>query len=477
MKISFSTQNGISVKYLAELCGGRLFTEAECERLLRGICTDSREADADTVFVAMRGERVDGHDYIDAALQNGCRCVICEHFDGETSASEVSFIVVGDSELSLAKIAEGYRKAFSYSAVAVTGSVGKTTAKEMIAEVLATQKEVYRSKGNYNSVIGMPLSVMEIDHKTEVAVLEMGMSGFGEIERMSLAAAPQIAVITNIGTSHMEMLGSRENICRAKLEVLAGLVDGGLLILNGDEPLLNGIGGRRYHTVYASIERRDTELFAQNIRVDVDSTTFDIVYRGSVWRDMKLCVAGRHNVYAALYAFAVGMQMGISVEHIRTGLLNFSTVGMRQNRYAWGELTLIEDCYNASPESMIAALDVLEASVRKTGGRAVAVLGDMLELGAQSPALHAKVGQYLANKQVSQLVTVGIGALDIADGAIRSGMSQDCVCSITDREDAERIGSELVSRLRKGDTVLFKASRSVRLERIVAYVKEHFTNI
>ena len=335
MKITFSTQNGISDMRLSELCGGKLCTEAESARLFLGICTDSREADADTVFVAMRGERVDGHAYIDAAIKNGCRCVICEHFDKAIASNEVSFIVVEDSERSLAKIAGSYRKEFSYSAIAVTGSVGKTTTKEMIAEVLSTEKEVYRSRGNYNSVIGMPLSVMEIGERTEVAVLEMGMSGFGEIERMSIAAAPHIAVITNIGTSHMEMLGSRENICRAKLEVLAGLLDGGTLILNGDEPLLKGVRGSRYHALYASIERQDTELFAQNIRVDVDSTVFDIVYKGTVWRDMKLCVVGRHNVYAALYAFAVGMLMGVSPENIRLGILRFSTVGMRQNRYAW----------------------------------------------------------------------------------------------------------------------------------------------
>ncbi len=476
MKIAFSDQNGISADRLAALCGGRLQNHNNTDIPVYGLCTDSREADADTAFVAMRGERVDGHDYIAAALQNGCRCVICEHSNEAIEATGACAVVVGDSELSLSRMAENHRKTLSLQTVAVTGSVGKTTTKDMIAEVLATSKRVYRAKGNYNSVIGMPLSVMEIGKDTEVAVLELGMSGWGEIERMSIAAAPQIAIITNIGSSHMEMLGSRANICRAKLEVLSGLREGGYLILNGDEPLLAGIGGKSYRTLYVSLERRDADFFAQNIRVEADSTYFDVIHRGNLYPDVKLNVAGRHNVYAALYAFAVGTVMNLSTDAIREGLLRFSAMGMRQNRYALGEIIVIEDCYNASPESMIAALDVLDACVHTCGGRGIAVLGDMLELGNESHDLHRKVGEYVANKQIAELITVGMNGLSIADGAMRAGMPQKQIDSVLDRDDIETIGQRLIRRLKKGDTVLFKASRSVRLERVIAYLKEHLSD-
>lgn len=474
MKIAFSNQNGISAERLAQMCDGTVHNNQCGEILVRGLCTDSREADANTAFVAMKGERVDGHDYIAAAVQNGCRCVICERVALE---SDVAFIVVENSEQSLLNMAKCHRASLSLPCVAVTGSVGKTTAKEMISEVLATSKKVYRSKGNYNSVIGMPLSVMEIGTDADVAVLELGMSARGEIERMSTAAAPQIAVITNIGTSHMEMLGSRANICRAKIEILTGLCDGGTLILNGDEPLLRGVGGKRYQTLYASLEDRNADLFADRICVDADCTTFDVVYRGSVYPDMKLNLAGRHNVYAALYAFGVGMLMGVSPEHIREGLLHFSADGMRQNRYSLGEITVIEDCYNASPESMIAAIDVLHAIVKQKNGRAVAVLGDMLELGPESPDLHKKVGAYVREKQITTLLTVGTGGLSIADGARRAGMAREQIVSIIDRDDTEKIGAALIDLIQKGDTVLFKASRSVRLERVISYLREHLSNI
>ncbi|MBQ9773283.1 MAG: UDP-N-acetylmuramoyl-tripeptide--D-alanyl-D-alanine ligase [Clostridia bacterium] len=473
MKITFSEESIWNAGRLALMCGGRL-QDTSLESLpVRGLCTDSREADADTAFVAMRGERVDGHDYIASALQNGCRCILCEQSCEAIEKSRAAAVVVGDSELSLSRLANAYRKTLSMQTVAVTGSVGKTTTKEMIYSVLNEALRVHKSDGNYNSVIGMPLSLMEADSRTEVAVLEMGMSAFGEIERMSITAEPEIAVITNIGSSHMEMLGSRENICRAKLEILCGLADGGTLILNGDEPLLAGIGGKSYHTQYVSLVRQNADFFAQNIRVYPEKTVFDAVYGGHTERDLTIRVMGRHNVYAALYAFAVGIRLGVSPDRIRAGLLKFEPTGMRQNRYAVGEITVIEDCYNASPESMIAAIDVLKLCGERAGGRCIAVLGDMLELGEGSSAAHRSVGMHLARCGIDKLLVLGHEAQQIATGAMQCGMRQTDIVRESELDSAERLGSALAALVRAGDTVLFKASRSVRMERVLNYLKEH----
>lgn len=475
MKISFPSENAkISASELARASRGMLREERLAQIEISGICTDSREADENTAFVALKGEKADGHDYISSALERGCRCVLCERSNEAIEAADAAAVVVGDSELALSYLANSYKKSLSCKTVAVTGSVGKTTTKDMIASVLSQRKKTYYSRGNYNSVIGMPLSVMEIPRDCEYAVLEMGMSSFGEIERMSAAAEPDIAIITNIGSSHMESLGSRENICRAKLEILCGLKKGGYLLLNGDEPLLEDIGGKGYRTLYVSLSRQNADFLAQNIRIRAQKTYFDVRYRGIVYSDLCLPVMGCHNVYAGLYAFAIGLLAGLSVEEIRQGLLQYTSGEMRQNRYSVGDITVIEDCYNASPESMSAAIDVLCEYSRQTVGRSVAVLGDMLELGTQSSELHRRVGLHLAERGVQRLFALGHDGVQIAVGARQAGMRSGDIYKNSKRDEIEAIGKAIVKDLRPGDVVLFKASRGVRLERVIEYVKENY---
>ncbi|MBQ9760020.1 MAG: UDP-N-acetylmuramoyl-tripeptide--D-alanyl-D-alanine ligase [Clostridia bacterium] len=473
MKTMFSF-GSISPKQLAEMCDTTTIYGNTASVSVCGICTDSREADADTVFCALRGERVDGHDYIETACERGCRVILCEEYREPIAAAGAVAIVVKDCENALAKLAFQYMETLQAKSIAVTGSVGKTTTKDMIASVLSVRYEAFKTKGNFNSVIGMPLSMLEIPKACEYSVLEMGMSGFGEIERLSLIAQPDIAVITTIGTSHMEMLGSRENICRAKLEVLCGLKQDGILLLNGDEPLLANVNGKSYKTLYISTERENAHFFAKNIRVEADCTRFDIAYNGCLTEDLCVRVVGRHNVYSALFAFAVGVLSGMTAEEIREGLLRFAPENLRQNIVSFAGMTFMEDCYNASPESMQAAIDVLDAYHKLKGGRTVAVLGDMLELGEESSALHRQVGAHLAKKSVDRLITLGKGGSFIAVGAMQCGMKADRIDNFPYYEDViEEIGAHLVSTLQKGDAVLFKASRAVGIERLIDYLQKN----
>ena len=471
MKIAFST-NQISFGTLARMCGGELHQGALGEVSVRSICTDSREADSETAFVALRGERVDGHDFIGAALERGCRCIICEHRNEMLDRSDATAIVVNDSELALSKLANAYRQYLRCKTVAVTGSVGKTTTKDLIASVLSVSSHTSMTPGNHNSLVGMPLSMLALPTECDWAVLEMGMSNFGEIERLSITAEPDIAIITNVGSSHLEMLGSRENICRAKLEILSGLKENGILILTGDEPLLANVGGKSYHTVYVSVSSEKADFYAKNIRVETDRTVFDIVRGERVVKDLAVRLLGKHNVYAALYAFAVAVIAGMNEDDIREGLWRYVPEGMRQHIYQLGKITVIEDCYNASPESMICAVDVLEQYSRRTGNRSVAVLGDMLELGNDSPALHRSVGAYLAKKKIQRLFTVGGGGDQIAVGARQNGMSKARITQNSDVLDLQGTAEALLKDLQEGDVVLFKASRSVGAERIIDAIKD-----
>ncbi len=456
----------------ASLCGGVLRDGWGAEIRVSGICTDSREADENTVFCALRGDRVDGHDYIKNALDAGCRCVLCEQSNPTVEELGAAAIVVNDTELALARFANAYRRSMQCRVVGVTGSVGKTTAKEMISSVLEHTHKTYKTAGNHNSVIGLPLSIAEIPRDTQWAVLEMGMSGFGEIERLSIVAEPDVAVITNIGTAHMEMLGSRENICRAKLEILCGLREGGTLILNGDEPLLRGIGGKCYRTIYVSLKREDCAYYAKNIRVENGYTLFDLVWDGGVEYDLCVNAMGRHNVYAAAYAFAVGIISGMTPGQIREGLLNFAPEGLRQHRSEWREWTFFEDCYNASPESMAASLEVLSEFCKQTGRRSVAILGDMLELGVQSCAMHQSVGAQAASLGIDELITLGQRGRQIAVGAQRKGLHSVCSLDAPSEETIEMIAETVASKLRPNDVVLFKASRAIGEERLIEALKK-----
>ena len=460
----------LSADKVAEICNGTLYS-AGCEHkvLFETVCTDSREADNTSMFVAIKGERVDGHSYISNVVKAGCRCVIAERVPLDVKG--VAIIIVQDSIRAIRDIAEYVKSQVDVKTVAVTGSVGKTTTKEFLSAVLDRKFNLYKTEGNFNSTIGMPMSMLELSQHNDAAVFEMGMSGLGEIEYMSEAAKPDVAVITNIGSSHLEALGSRENIRRAKMEITAGLKDGGTLFLNGDEPLLQGHESDRYNVLYFGMKNEECDYFASNIRNTEEGLVFDMRTPAGEFKNIEISIAGSHNVYNAMVAFSVGIKMHMAEAEIRAGLLSYRAAKMRQNIYTLGGITIIEDCYNASPESMNAAINVLGDTAKIKGGRMIALLGDMRELGATTATLHAGVGSYLAEKKADYLFTYGeLSSENLANGAIKNGMSEKQIFR-SPKTDAEEVAKKLLGILKKGDVLLVKASRGLQAENVLNYVK------
>ena len=477
MKVNVGCNNALTMTELAKICGGMLcYAGGEQNRNVpfRSVCTDSRESEKDSLFVALGGARVDGHDYIHAALSLGSECVLCERIPEALDDKKYVAVVVEDTLKAVGELAKAYERRINNKKVAITGSVGKTTTKEFVAAVLSENLRLHKTEGNYNSTLGMPLSLLSMKNDTEVSVLEMGMSNLGEIEYLSRIAEPDIAIVTNIGSSHMEYLGSRENISRAKLEIVKGLKSDGIVLLNGDEPLLRDreeLDGKNCFYIGFS---DDCDYKAQNVRYVLGNTRFDICHNGTLIENVTIPTVGNHNVYAAMFAYAVGVNMGLSDDIIMRGLRNFKPVGMRQNIYEIGDITVIEDCYNASPESMKAAIKVLgEIASQKDCGRMTALLGDMYELGVNEGAFHEEVGLEFARMGGSALFTYGQLADMIANGAILGGMRSEDIYRNRNVRCPEISGEMIIHALRPGDTLLVKASRGAAAERVLRYLKEN----
>ena len=478
MKITLHTP--LDLHTFASMAGGKLTLRNISEEMtVTHVCTDSREADKGTLFCAIRGERVDGHHYMAKAAELGCTAFLCERVPDDAPAA--SYIVVEDTVAALSALALSRREdeMQALSVVAITGSVGKTTTKEMTAAVLEQGKRLFKKDGNYNSTIGLPLSFLEIGDSVECAVLEMGMSGRGEIASMTAAVRPNIAVVANIGSSHLEYLGTRENITRAKLEIASGLSDGGTLLINGDEPLLAHLGqdfGEDLPVIPSGIRVLRVSLAgvpnadytAKNLTVRDGGMGFDLATPDGLWKNLWIPAIGEHLVWAAAFAAAVGQLSGLTEGQVKAGLSSYRPADMRQNTRKVGGVTVIEDCYNAAPESMKAALNVLKLTAAShPHARRIAVLGDMKELGENTVALHRGVGSACADKGVDMLITVGELGAEIAKGAMEAGMSPDAIRITGGKDTYGDTADYLKSILREGDHVLFKASRSMALETMV----------
>lgn len=444
---------------------GTLHGDNAAHTRIESVSTDSRAIGKNCLFIPVAGERFDGHDFIDAAVANGAAAVMSHRAD---EGYAVPSIVVPDTREALLHLAGGYRAGMRAKVVGVTGSVGKTTTKEMIAAVLAQHCETQKTQGNLNNEIGLPLTVLGLEKSTRAAVLEMGMNHFGELSRMTAAAQPDFAVITNIGTSHIEFLGSREGIRRAKLEILEGLRPGGVAVLCGDEPMLWEMRGQLdCETMYYGIDNPECDILADNIVNEGAVVRFEI-RNCKLWDCRQLpvgesvrahlCVAGRHNVRNALAAAAIALRFGEEPGDLVAGLGAYRPDGLRQNTYEKDGFTIFADCYNASPDAVEAALQAL--SEMQTSGRRLAVLGGMLELGGYHEEGHRRAGRAAA-KYADALYLYGVGSEYTRAGALDAGMPETEIHSF---ETHEALAQALHADARPGDALLFKGSRGMRME-------------
>lgn len=495
--VVFADNKKFSAEELTQVAAGRLLHNSE--RVVSGISIDSRDVGKDSLFVAISGEKTDGHKYIRSAVESGASAILADEkifsrmyqlsINGKLSDTEiaaVNIILVDDTVAALGRIAKQYLKELAPMVVAITGSVGKTTTKELIYSVVSQKMKAHKTEGNYNSVIGLPLTVMSMGADERALILEMGMSERGEISRLADIAQPDIAVVTNIGTSHIGILGSREAIRDAKMEIRDGMTSNSVLVLNGDEPLLEG-----YDAVYVAIENTGADILVENVReyTSENYTLFNLRIQNrqnkalkkydEIIRNLRINSLGYHVVFDAAIAAAVGILLDINVDDIKEGLKSYYQNPMRQSisertvafENSGSKVTVIEDCYNASPESMKMALSVLE-TLKKTAmgnSKAIAVLGDMRELGEYSETLHKQVGKKAAEK-ADLLFTLGKDAANIAEGAHEAGMARENIFSFNGEDqtkEMEKLVCALSDTLESGDIVLFKASRAVALEQVI----------
>ncbi|MFL1674242.1 UDP-N-acetylmuramoyl-tripeptide--D-alanyl-D-alanine ligase [Paenibacillus dendritiformis] len=454
-----------TLEHIAELCGGTLADPSAGQTKVRGVFTDSRSVMRGGLFVPLAGERFDGHAYVEETLRAGAAGALWQA-DRALPGASAPLIIVEDTYAALQRLAAAYLAEGQVKVVAVTGSNGKTTTKDLVASVLSQRYRVHKTDGNFNNHIGLPLTVLSMPQETELAVLEMGMSGRGEIELLSQLARPDVAVITNIGDAHLLQLGSREEIARAKLEITAGLRDGGLLVCHGDEPLVDLAlserePGERIRLLRFGLSER-CELRLSRMSGDGSGMAFAVPSAGGQGESVfHIPLLGQHNVMNAMAALAVGRQFGLTDEQIAAGLAGARISGMRFERHVTpGGWIVLNDAYNASPTSMRAALSVL-ADMK--GGRRIAVLADMLELGPQEAALHFEIGAELTPDQVDVVLTYGELGRHIADGARRS-LPAEAVHSFQDKMSLKVY---LNQEVRPGDIVLVKASRGMKLEEVV----------
>jgi UDP-N-acetylmuramoyl-tripeptide--D-alanyl-D-alanine ligase len=426
--------------------------------VFRGVSTDTRTLTAGSLFVALRGERFDGHEFVGEALQRGAGGALVSRESGDGGP----LLVVPDTLAALGSLAAAHRASFSIHMVAVTGSTGKTTTKEMIAAILSQGWRTARTPGNYNNEIGVPLALLDLDASHRAAVVELAMRGKGQIGYLAQMARPQVAVITNIGVSHFELLGSREAIAEAKAELLAHLPEHGVAVLNADDDFFGFLEDRSPARVVSFGRSAAAQVRPEGIEVTADGcVTFSL---WGPWGEdrVSLRAAGRHQAFNAAAAAAAAAGAGAPAEWIPAGLEAFEAADMRGRiSEAPGGFTLIDDCYNAAPDSMRVALELL---ADLPGNDKWAVLGDMKELGPLAAEWHREVGELAASMGITGLIALGELGHHIAEAARRRLPSG----SVIEAADIGEAAQAAADRLRPGDVVLVKASRAMRMEEVVA---------
>ncbi|MDO4344364.1 MAG: UDP-N-acetylmuramoyl-tripeptide--D-alanyl-D-alanine ligase [Eubacteriales bacterium] len=448
----------LTLKNIAKACNGSYFgPEADFEKEITDITTDSRKVQKGGLFAAIVGERADGHTFIPSVFEKGALCVLCEKAPQNCSGA---YILVESTQKALMGIAEFYRQQLKVKVVGVTGSVGKTSTKEMIASVLSEKYRVLKTLGNFNNELGLPLTVFRLREEDEVAVLEMGINHFGEMHRLSKIARPDICVITNIGTCHLEFLGDRDGVLKAKSEIFDFISSDGKIILNGDDDKLAGLQEMKGITPsFFGMESR-CEIWADAVEsAGLKGVRCTIHDRTKSFR-VLIPIPGEHMVQNALAATAVGEAMGMTAEEISRGIEKLQALPGRFRVMEHRGVTVVDDCYNANPVSMKASLEAFAGAAQ---GRKIAVLGDMGELGPEEKKLHEDVGVFAGKTDISRYICVGRLCRNLAE-ALRKTNAQADVIAVDTTEEAL---AGLPQWIREGDAVLVKASHFMHFEKIV----------
>jgi UDP-N-acetylmuramoyl-tripeptide--D-alanyl-D-alanine ligase len=467
-----------TVGEVVEITGAKVWSGQDQRRPrvgIRRVCTDSRDVRPGDLFVALKGERFDGHQFVEAAWQRGAIGLVVENRSGITSVAKSQasgrpvLLAVPDTLLAYQQLAAHHRRRFRIPVVAVTGSNGKTTTKDMVAHVLSERWTVLKTEGNLNNRIGVPQTLLGLRPRHQAAVVEMGVDHQGQTTRLGEIARPTIGLITNIGPDHLEFFGTVEASARAKGELLDLLPPDGAAVLNADDAHFGYLASRTRCQVVSFGLSRKAEVRATEVVADPRrGTAFRLTLPGRTRGARVILQAhGAHNLSNALAAAAVGHCLALSGAVIARGLARFRPATMRSQVHRWGDLRIINDCYNANPVSMKAAIDLLMHL--GVGGRTIAVLGDMLELGPESPALHREVGAYLAERGVGYLIACGMLGRGFAEGAREAGMAPD---RVREAPDAPAAAAILTTMLRAGDVILVKGSRGMRMERVIEALPE-----
>lgn len=453
----------MTLKEITTACGGTYYGDTtSADKEVSSVVIDSRKVEKDSLFFAIRGARVDGHTFIPKTIEAGALCAISEEDLGEVS---FPYILVESCTQALKDLAEHYRRSLDIKVVGISGSVGKTSTKEMIASVLGQKFNVLKTEGNFNNEIGVPLTIFNIREEHEIAVLEMGINHFGEMTRLAKMARPDICVITNIGVAHMELLGSRDGILKAKTEMFTYMNPEGTIIFNSDDDKLNSyIPENGIKPVYFGLDNNASYRAEQIENKGLRGTTAQFITPMSTF-SAHISIPGEHMVHNALAGIAVGYALGMSDDEIKNGIEALKPLAGRNHLIETDAYTIIDDCYNANPISMKASIDVLS----KANTRTVAILGDMGELGSSEKEMHYEVGLHTVKAGIHVLVCIGTLSTELARGAAEtvSASSAENKIEIHHYTNKDAFFAEMDSILKKDDTILVKASHAMGFEEIV----------
>ena len=456
--------NILTISELVSATNGRLVFGNESDCII-DVVIDSRKANKDNVFVAVIGENLDGHKFMQSAYENGCKTFIKNASSSiKLNSSDINLIEVEDTQIAVGNIAKYYKEKFDIPYIGVTGSVGKTTTRDMIYATVSSRFNTLKNEGNLNNHFGVPLTLFNLDESYECAVIEMGMSNFKEIEYLANIVNPKIGVISNIGLSHIENLGSQEGILEAKMEIATNFNENNTLVVNGDDKFLATLKEKNLNYSLKTFGfNKNNDIYCESYEMNEEDLTFTCYIDGKK-EEIFIPTVGEHNIYNAMAAILVGKELNISLDDIKNGLKNFKATKMRLDIIKSNKMTIINDAYNASPDSMEAALKILG----RYKNRKVAILGDMFEMGEHSEYGHRLVGKY-AIDNTDLLVAIGKDAIFMCDEAKSLGFDESNIYYFNTKEEAIE---NIDTFIKEDDVVLVKASRGMQLEKIVEYLNK-----